>query len=62
MKTFVILIFSAFTLLSANSCNKCSTCRNYPLPDEKLCKKDFASDDSYAAAFRQKESEGYDCE
>jgi hypothetical protein len=62
MKPLVILFASAFILFSANSCKQCSTCRKYPATDVKLCKSDFASEDSYAQAFRQQEALGYNCE
>ena len=62
MKTAFILLASCLLLLSVNSCKQCSTCRKYPMPDVKLCKSDYASDDSYAQAFRNQEGMGYDCE
>lgn len=62
MKTTFILLFSSFLLLSANSCKQCSTCRKYPAEDVKLCRSDYATDDSYSQAFRYQESLGYDCE
>jgi len=62
MKAFFTLLSVTFILLSTNSCKNCSTCRKYPAKDEQLCKKDYASDDSYAQAFRYWEGQGYDCE
>jgi hypothetical protein len=60
MKTFALLLCIASMLL-ATSCNKCAVCTKYPAKDIELCKKDFASDDSYNMAFRQTEAMGYDC-
>ncbi|MFM2305771.1 MAG: hypothetical protein RLZZ367_440 [Bacteroidota bacterium] len=62
MKTVTLFFAVATLLLSASSCKNCSTCHKYPAPDVELCKKDFASDDSYNAAFRQYEGQGYDCQ
>jgi hypothetical protein len=62
MKTIIILLAGAFILFSASSCKQCSTCRKYPAKDMQLCKKDFATNDSYTDAFHYWEAQGYDCE
>ena len=62
MKTAFILLITSFTLLGASSCKQCTTCRKYPATDVRLCKSHYASDDSYAQAFRYQEGQGYDCE
>lgn len=48
--------------LSTQSCRQCTTCTAYPAPTEKLCKKDYASDDSYTQAFHHLEAQGYKCD
>jgi hypothetical protein len=60
MKTIAPLI-CLVCLLLAGSCNNCTECTKYPEPDIKLCKKDFASDDSYNEAYRYTIWLGYDC-
>ena len=62
MRTTFLLLISAFLLFFANSCKQCGMCRKYPAKDVELCRKDFATEDSYAQAFRYQESLGYDCE
>jgi len=62
MKSVFAFLITGCILFTANSCKQCSTCRKYPAKDVQLCKKDFASDDSFAQAFRYQESLGYDCE
>ncbi len=62
MRSAFILFFSFFLLGSINSCKQCSTCRKYPAADVKLCKKDFATDDSFSQAFHYQESLGYNCD
>jgi hypothetical protein len=61
MKTALILVFLSFGLLSINACKQCTDCTKYPSPDIKLCKKDYASDDSYNQAYRYTISLGYNC-
>ncbi|MBP6731707.1 MAG: hypothetical protein KA149_06600 [Chitinophagales bacterium] len=61
MKTILTLFAATLLICSVNSCSQCSECYKYPEPNVKLCKKDFASDESYAQAFRQTEGQGYDC-
>ncbi len=62
MKAIFILSVSLLLILSANSCKQCTECHNYPQKDIELCKKDFASDDSYTQAYRYTTSLGYDCD
>ena len=62
MKTITLFFAVATLLLSVSSCKNCSTCRNYPAKDVELCRKDFATDDSFNAAFRNYEGQGYDCD
>jgi len=62
MRTAFILLLTSFTLLVANSCKQCGTCRKYPAKDVELCRSDYATEDSYAQAFRYQEGQGYDCE
>jgi hypothetical protein len=61
MKAIVILLISSCGLFTASSCRQCTVCHKYPQPDIELCKKDYASDDSYDGAYRYTISLGYDC-
>lgn len=62
MKTIFILLITSCFLFTTSSCKQCSTCRKYPAADVKLCKKDFATDDSFSQAFHYQESLGYNCD
>lgn len=62
MKTILLSVIASLFLLTANSCKQCTLCTNYPQPDVELCKKDYASTESYNEAFRQTTGAGYDCE
>ncbi len=62
MKATLILLVTAFLILTVNSCKQCTECVKYPAKDIKLCKKDYASDDSYTQAYRYITSQGYDCD
>ncbi len=62
MRTTFLLLIPVFLLFSASSCKQCGMCHKYPAKDVELCRKDFATEDSYAQAFRYQESLGYDCE
>ena len=62
MKTLFILLITSGLMFTANSCTQCNTCRKYPAADVKLCKKDFASDDSFTQAIHYQQSLGYNCE
>ncbi|MES2620922.1 MAG: hypothetical protein V4615_08720 [Bacteroidota bacterium] len=62
MKSFFVFLVCCLALFSANSCKQCTECHNYPKKDIELCKKDFASSDSYAQAYRYTLSLGYDCD
>ncbi|MFN8323002.1 MAG: hypothetical protein U0T74_10120 [Chitinophagales bacterium] len=62
MKLILAFIASSFAMLSVNSCKECTTCTKYPAPDIKLCKKDYASTESYNEAFRQTTAQGYTCD
>jgi hypothetical protein len=62
MNNAAVILLTAFALFAFASCRECTECLKYPSPDIKLCKKDFASDDSYTAAYRQVVADGYDCD
>lgn len=62
MKSFLLLASFSCALLLMQSCGYCTRCVQYPKESVKLCKKDFASDESYNQAFRQLTYEGYDCQ
>ncbi|HLP19082.1 MAG TPA: hypothetical protein VK174_02205 [Chitinophagales bacterium] len=62
MKTILLFFAMAAILFSVNSCKNCTVCHNYPAAHVELCKKDFASDDSYNSAFRSYEGMGYECD
>ena len=62
MRIALILLVSFFLLSTVNSCTQCNTCRKYPATDVKLCKKDFATEDSFSQAIHYQESLGYNCE
>lgn len=62
MKSTLVIIVCVLFLLSFNSCRQCTNCVKYPAPDEKLCKKDFASAESYDDAYKHLVAQGYDCD
>ena len=57
----IYALMAVVFFLSVQGCKQCIECSKYPAPTEKLCKKDFASDDSYSQAFHYLEGNGYDC-
>lgn len=62
MKRFLLLA-GVLSLFTFQSCKQCTECVRYAggIDNQKLCKKDYASDDSYTAAFHYLEANGYDC-
>lgn len=64
MAKSIVLLFTFGTCLFFSSCEQCTDCVKYPKTNDKvkLCKKDFASDDSYNAYYRQLVYDGYRCE
>jgi hypothetical protein len=60
MKAITLLV-AVLLACTINACKNCDECVKYPEPDITLCKKDFASDESYDAAYRYTISQGYDC-
>lgn len=62
MKTTLLLAAFAILTLGAQSCKQCTECTKYPGEPLKLCKKDYASDDSYDAAYKHAIADGYKCD
>ncbi|MBS1614159.1 MAG: hypothetical protein JST49_15170 [Bacteroidetes bacterium] len=62
MKTIVTLLAVAAILFTATSCKNCTECTKYPGDTIELCKKDYASDDSYNAAYKYTIAQGYKCD
>gem|GEM_PF-4565186 len=62
MKTIAISIIALLSLTALSSCDQCTECNKYPGKTIELCKKDFASDDSYTAAYHQAIADGYTCD
>jgi hypothetical protein len=59
---YIAITFLAAAMFSITSCKQCTECTKYPGDPIKLCKKDYASDDSYNDRFRYLVSEGYRCD
>ncbi|MBK7148531.1 MAG: hypothetical protein IPH78_06815 [Bacteroidetes bacterium] len=51
-------------ILAFSACRNCIECTKYPSANDTvdLCKKDYASDDSYSDAYRNLVADGYRCE
>ncbi len=64
MKSIIITAASVFFICSFTSCKQCTSCTKYPNVNDRfdMCKKDYASDDSYNQAYRYYESLGYKCQ
>ncbi len=64
MSPKIILILLSCVMLSVSGCRKCIECTKFPSANDtvKLCKKDYASDDSYNSAYRNLSAAGYKCE
>lgn len=62
MKTIVTLVIGAFTIVGMNSCDQCTECTKPGADAQELCKQDYASNDSYDAAYKLLVSQGYDCD
>lgn len=60
---FTALCTVVVVMLFASSCRDCTDCTKYPPGDNvKICKKDYASTQSYNDAYRDLQIRGYDCE
>ncbi|MBP7390161.1 MAG: hypothetical protein KA841_07135 [Chitinophagales bacterium] len=61
-KLLIALLVVVITGFS--SCRNCIECTKYPNANDTvdLCKKDYASDDSYNDAYRNLVADGYRCE
>jgi hypothetical protein len=62
MKTKLILLPFAILTFCFQSCKQCTECTKFPGEPLKLCKKDYASDDSYNAAYKHAIADGYKCD
>lgn len=63
MKKILPLFLIVVSLTAITSCKRCFECVRYPNANdtEKLCRGDYASDDSYNDAYRQLTAQGYRC-
>lgn len=64
MNPKIILITLAVIATSVSGCRNCIECTKFPSANDtvELCKKDYASDDSYNSAYRNLSAAGYTCE
>jgi hypothetical protein len=64
MKKLTIATLFLLAIAATESCKQCTQCVKYPGANDtqKLCRKDFATDDSYTQAFHYYTSLGYRCE
>lgn len=62
MKTILMFVAAASALSTITSCGQCTECTKIHEETQKLCKKDYGSDDSYNAAYKYVISQGYKCD
>lgn len=62
MKTILTFVIAAFALGSITSCGNCTECTKIHEETIELCKKDYASDDSYNSVYKYTISQGYKCD
>lgn len=62
MKKIFFVALAFCLLLSFSSCKQCTECTKFPGDPVKLCKKDYASDDSYNSAYKHLIAQGYKCD
>lgn len=64
MSAKLLTLFLGLGILTASSCKNCTECTRYPNANDtvELCKKDYASDDSYNNAFKHLVADGYKCD
>lgn len=62
MRKYFFLLITFVLAITIQSCKQCTECVKYPGDPIKLCKKDYASDDSYDAAYKHAIADGYKCD
>ncbi len=62
MRKIFFFLIAAGLLSTTQSCKQCTECTKYPGDPVKLCRSDYASDDSYDSAYKHIIADGYKCD